>query len=139
VYGLDLADVWCSGRHRKLLNLIDHLPGHSEFIEAYANDPEVAKEVASGMRKLPDPSGPRLTDFTPEVAALVDIKDELRGLNHTLLAVNGNKPPKFAPAPRPTTLFAEAMPAGRKKSAERNAREIFALVESARQESTEGG
>jgi hypothetical protein len=32
---------------------------------------------------------------------LAAVKDEIRLLRHTLLAVNGNKPPAFEPTPRP--------------------------------------
>lgn len=112
--GVDLGEYWRDRRrHRKLLNLIDHLPGDAQSIAAMLNDPEAAAAVREGRLRLPAdaaPSGPDTTEWSPLREGLARIEDQLGLLLVTTIALKGAKPvPKFKPAPRPTTAMAEAM------------------------------
>jgi hypothetical protein len=96
-----LAREWRSRRWRRLLNLIDHLPGHSAYAEALAAD-EVLAEVILAQPEPPDRfRGPRVSEWTPERAALAEISDKLSVLIATTVAAAGSKPPKVTPSPRP--------------------------------------
>lgn len=85
-------------RYRLLLNVIDGLPSHSHYVAALADDDELAM-ASDEPRSRP----PRLTEFSPEVAALAAAFDRLGELIGTLVAVNGGTPPKLEPYPRPVT------------------------------------
>lgn len=109
--GVDLLELWHGRRWRLLLNLIDHLPRHSFYSEAVANDPEHARllakanaeRAAAGEEKKHTPP---MTTWTPEVGAIADLIDAVNGVNYTLKAVNSDKkvkPPE--PYPRPVTAL----------------------------------
>jgi len=95
---------------RALLNLIDHLPRNSAFREAIADDEDIARlhlatatdDDASGSGA---PAGPPLSEYSPEVAALAHIADRLASLIVATYEVQGRKPPKFQPYPRPVTAI----------------------------------
>lgn len=134
--GLDLIDFF-RGKHswRKLLNITSRLPVSSAFVEAQLNDPEYAEWVLAQPERPPQP--PRLTDWTPEVAALTDLRDrvvELIGV--TVRAANG-KPGPFRPAPRPVTAIDRA----RAQARNRRHQDLVAEVKAAqaRWEATRGG
>lgn len=110
--GLDLTTLWSQRRWRYLLAMIDRLPRHTHYSEAVGNDEEHARLLAEAMQNRPQdtPSGPALHTWTPEVAALHDILDAVRGLTYTLVVVNGGKnakPPK--PSDRPVTALERMM------------------------------
>ena len=65
------------------------------------DDPEYAGWVLS----LPEqPSrGPRMSEWTPDVARLTDIYDRLGELVAAVIATAGGKPPKLVPSRRPRT------------------------------------
>lgn len=75
-------------------------------MEAQADDDEFAEHVLS-LPMPPDP-GPRVSEYTPEVAALTDIKDRLAELIATVIATAGSKPPRIRPSRRPTTAIDRA-------------------------------
>lgn len=80
-----------------LLNVIEHLPRHSYFIEAYADDDEVAEAVGTSQ----GPRVERLSDWTPEREALAELVDRMGSLISVLMQVNGNKAPAIPAFPRP--------------------------------------
>lgn len=96
---LDLAELWRKRRWRRLLNLIDHLPRHSHYIAAMANDEELAES-------LPEPTqgsgAPPLTEFTPEVERLTLIADRLAEVVTAVgntVAKKPRRPPRQLPRP----------------------------------------
>ena len=112
-------------RHRRLLNLIDHLPQGSEFVEAYSNDPDTARAIVEGLIEIPDedaePSGPRLSEWTPEVAKLAEVVDRLSELISIQIARAGKKPPRVKPSPRPVTEVGKARAEAKREKRRRNA------------------
>jgi hypothetical protein len=104
--------MWRAREWGDLLNLIDHLPQNSHYYNAMMHDPVHAEAVADWLAANPgnetEKSGPGWQTWSPEVATLSDIKDELQILRMTLIGVNGGKPGKFVPTPRPDSLIAEA-------------------------------
>lgn len=112
--GVDLGELWRARRWTHLLDLIDHLPAHSWYSATVSMDEEHAKMMAESIMAQraanPDSNvletkGPSLIGWTLEVAALTNVLDAVRGVQHAVIAVQaGNKapePPK--PAPRPVT------------------------------------
>jgi hypothetical protein len=81
--------------------LLQGLPASSRLIEAQLDDPEYAAWVAEQPEG--SPSGPRLSDWTPDVARLTDIYDRLGEVVAAVIASSGGKPPKMRPLPRPRT------------------------------------
>lgn len=111
--GADLGELWRARRWRYLLNLIDHLPGHSNYSMAVSQDEEHAAMLAEAIAKRPETEdkGPSLTSWTPEVSVLADVVDELRAVRHTLVMVNSEKgkaPKAPQPYPRPKSALAKA-------------------------------
>lgn len=98
---MDVAREWRSRRWRRLLNLIDHLPGHSAYAEALAADELLAEAILAQPDSPGRFRGPRVSEWTPERAALADIADKLSVLIATTIAAAGSKPPKVVPSPRP--------------------------------------
>lgn len=122
--GVDLAQLWRQRRWRFLLNLIDHLPRDSAFIEALAEDDELAdRNVArpdNGRRRTPP-----ISEFTPDVELLAAVYDRLGNLITVVAATAGSKrPPKPKPWPRPVTAIERA----RHRRAKAEFDEIVALV-----------
>lgn len=116
--GLDLGQLWRARKWQRLLDVIDRLPAHSWYASNVSMDPEHAQMMAEHIQRQrssgnaeTEPTGPSLTTWTPEVAALTNVLDAVRGVQHAVIAVQaGNKagdPPK--PAPRPVTPFEQAL------------------------------
>lgn len=115
--GLDLGELWRDRRWSLMLDVIDRLPAHSWYAAAVASDEEharlmaeqIAARQASGEES--EPTGPSLTSWTPEVAALTNIYDAVRGVQWAVIAAASEKkppePPK--PAPRPVTPLERAL------------------------------
>lgn len=99
--GVDLGEEWRARRWRRLLNLIDHLPRTSEFMQAVSDDEEYAELAADEGSGKPQP--PRLADYSPEREALDAIRDLLAQSVAVAISAAGGKPPKFKPADRPVT------------------------------------
>lgn len=115
--GLDLGDEWRARRWQRLVDVIDRLPGHSHFSAAIANDEEhaemAAKAAADRGETRPgakEDTGPPLTSWTPEVAALTQVLDAVNQVRYAVIAVQAGKkagdPPK--PARRPQTALERA-------------------------------
>lgn len=115
--GVDLGALWRERRWRTLLDLIDHLPGHSWYSSAVSSDPEHAAMIAESLAARQDEgervdTGPALHTWTPEVAIMTQVLDAVRSVQHAIVAVNSEKgkvpePPK--PAPRPHTPLEAAI------------------------------
>lgn len=114
---LDLGELWRARRWQTLLDVIDRLPGHSHYSAAVANDEEYAEMIARAMAErkrageAPEDNGPRMTGWTPEVAALTNLLDAVNGVRYAVVATQLGKkagdPPK--PSRRPVTALEKAM------------------------------
>lgn len=110
----DLTTLFRARKWRHLLNLIDHLPRNSWYIEAVSNDEEHAEMVAKAMAERKDNEDeayhPPIRYWSQESALLADVLDAVRNLGYVTRAANGDKaaqPPP--PSPRPTSLLERAM------------------------------
>lgn len=104
--GISLVDLWNGRRWRFLLNLIDHLPANSYYVEARLNDDEFAEAVLEVMDdEAPPVPRARISEFSPLVQSLADIHDRLGLIAQAIIASGGGKPPKFRPATRPETAI----------------------------------
>ena len=101
--GHSLVAIWQDRRWRFLLNLIDHLPRTSYFVEAISQDDELAES-------LPDSPAyrERTTTWTPEREALAGIYDRLGTLLATTIAASGGQPPDLPRFPVPETAAQRA-------------------------------
>jgi hypothetical protein len=90
------------GHWRRLLNLIDHLPRNSYYVEALADDEELAAMALD--QPLDDmPSGPRVSQWSPEADLLAVVADRLAELAATVVASVGGAPGTLRPLARPRT------------------------------------
>lgn len=80
--------------------MVDHLPAHSAYAEALAGDEELA-ELIIAHPAPPSAAGPRVSEWSPERAALAEISDKLSTLTAAVIAAAGAKPPRLSPSPRP--------------------------------------
>jgi hypothetical protein len=118
-------------RHRRLLNLIDHLPADSAFVEAMTNDPDIAERVARGEIQVaePDPDtpkGPRISEWSPQMGMFAEMLDRLATLiTVSMVQAGAKKPPKIPPAPRPVTAIDAAAREYRKRANQENALAII--------------
>lgn len=100
---------------RKLDTLVKQLrlTDRSALVEAQAQDPEHAAWVLSQPER-PDP-GPAVSEFTPDHAMLVEIRDALAELTAvTVAGIPGNKYRRPAPSRRPSTALSRARAAASK-------------------------
>jgi len=116
--GLDLGTEWRERRWRRLLDVIDRLPGHSHYSTSLSNDEEYAEMVARAAAErgetkpgAKDDAGPSLLTWTPEVAMLATVVDAIHALRHTTVTLQVPKgkagdPPK--PERRPQTALEKA-------------------------------
>lgn len=81
---------------RTLRIWIENLPPESATKTAMRNS--IPAEVAE---RAADEGRPDLAPWSGTETLLAQVKDELRLVRYTLLAVNGNKAPEFEPTPRP--------------------------------------
>lgn len=84
--------------------MIDHLPRNSALVEAQANDEEAAKAMLDAPPPESEPVV-RWSDWSPEVDLLARIEDRLQDQTRAIIAVNGGKPGRFHPAPRPSSAL----------------------------------
>jgi hypothetical protein len=134
-YRIDLVAIWRQRRWRFLLNLIDHLPRNTWYHQAVLDDPEhVQALIDAEMRQEQEksegaePAGPPLHTWSPELEAITNVLDAVRGVSHTVAAVNSEKgktpqPPK--PSPRPSSALDRAR---KKAKAERKQARHESLV-----------
>jgi hypothetical protein len=120
VYGLDIVDFFrvADGVRRYSWRKLDvllrqlRLSDGSALVEAQAQDPEHAKWVLS-QPEGPPPS-PAVSDFTPDHAMLVEIRDSLAELTAVVVAVGGGKYKRPTPSRRPSTALSKARAAASK-------------------------
>jgi len=115
---LDLGELWRARRWTLLLDVLDRLPAHAWFNATVAMDEEhaemmaasVAEREASGAAE-DNSSGPSLTTWTPEVAAITTLTDAVNSVRHAVIVAQvgdkAGKPPK--PMPRPVTPYQQAL------------------------------
>lgn len=104
VRGIDLVDEWRMRRFRRILNLVDHLPRNSAYVQAVTDDEEWAEQVLSLPQRAQRPRVD-MADWSPELERLTDLYDRLGELIRAVVAGAGAKPKRVAPAPRPTTAL----------------------------------
>jgi hypothetical protein len=114
---VDLGELWRARRWTLLLDIIDRLPAHSWYASSVSTDEDHAKMMAESIAarresgENTDASGPSLTTWTPEVAALTNVLDAVRQVSYAVMASQHGKkagePPK--PAPRPVTPLERAL------------------------------
>ena len=126
--GLDLLDFF-RGVHswRKLATLVRQLPSSSHTTEAMANDDELAESYSD--QEPSKSSGPKLSEYTAEVARLDAILDRITELIATTVRMNGGKAPRIRPATRPETAFTRAQ----QRRADKKMSALIAEVEEAQQ------
>lgn len=122
----DLGELWRARRWTLLLDILDRLPAHSWYASSVSMDEDHAKmmaeSIAAQREANPDGAkqqGPSLTTWTPEVAALTNVFDAVRGVQHAIIAVNSGKgkaPEVPKPAPRPVTPLEKALKAAEFKA-----------------------
>lgn len=108
----DLADRgWHLGRlldeceFRFVLNVVDHLPRNSAFVQAMTDDEEWAAQVLDGPQPEKKPPAVRMADWSPEMEMLTNLLDAVRELTRVAAMAGGSKPKKTPPAPRPRTAL----------------------------------
>src|SRR5690606_21904025 len=104
-YGLDLAELWTDRRWSDLIDFIDLLPSASHTRQAMAQDEEHVEAVLEALDGKEPDRAPPLAEYGPDVSRLDRIADLLKSINQTLVVVNGGKPTKIQPEPRPQTAF----------------------------------
>ena len=104
---MDLGELWGARKWRKLLNLIDQLPGNTRLAEAISNDEEHVEAIIAAREHSDSsgPSGPPLSEYNPMVERLDRLIDAVGQNTAATIAAAGAKPPTIPPQPRPTTAF----------------------------------
>lgn len=131
--GLDLLDFF-RGRHswRKLSEIIRQLPSSSRTTEAMANDDDLADSI--GEQAAASNTGPRLSEYTAEVARLDVLVDRVSELIGVVIQVAGGKAPRVRPAKRPETAFSRAA----KRRTDKRMGSLIAEVEAAQKRASTG-
>lgn len=133
----DLGELWRARRWQMILDILDRLPAHSWYASSVSMDEEHAKMMAevitarraAGEEEKSDRS-PSLTSWTPEVAALTNVLDAVRGVSYAVYASQAGdkagKPPP--PAPRPVTPLERALKAADHNSRKQKHEELVARL-----------
>lgn len=98
-----------------------------------ANDDDYAEAVGEPPANSA-PAGPRVSEYTPEVARLDVLIDRLGELISTTLQVHKHKAPRVRPAIRPETAFSRAA----KRRTDQRLGSLIAEVEAAQQRHAAG-
>lgn len=96
-----------------------------------ANDDELAESFSDDEPSKS--SGPKLSEYTAEVARLDAISDQLKQLIAVTIHMHGGKAPRAHPATRPETAFTRAA----QRRSEKKMSALFAEVEAAQQRAAE--
>ncbi|HVX20880.1 MAG TPA: hypothetical protein VHB02_06010 [Acidimicrobiales bacterium] len=121
--GIDFGTLWRERRWRLLLNLIDHLPTATHFMEAVAMDEELARaREATAAARAGRRRTHRISEWTPEVAVGADIHDLLVLL---LAATTGKDGPRLPFYPRPQTAAGQLEAARRQAMHEQTVRRLL--------------
>lgn len=123
-YGVDVLDVFRDGMSvDAALDFIDGLPQSSRFSAAVADDDDFAA-LFGDVDDAAKPGPPRMTEWSPEVAALVALIDRVEELIGVQVARAGKRPPARPPYPRPVTAMERVK---KRRSAQRH-RDLVARV-----------
>lgn len=134
---VDLGESWRARRWQHLLDVIDRLPAHTWYSSAIAEDEEHATMLAQSIVEAREAgtdddraSGPSLVGWTPEVAALHNIIDAVRGVQHAVVAVQAGSSagPPPDPMPRPATALDRAIKAAEFKRRQTKHESLVARV-----------
>lgn len=94
----------------EILDFLEHLPRTSAYHSAVSSDEELAQQIADSSTAPAEASAsPPLTEYSPEVAVLAEVRDVLVQTLNVLVKVNGGKPSRFKPYPRPETALDKAL------------------------------
>lgn len=127
-----MLDLWRDKLSaRKVLNLIDRLPGHSAYAEAVAQDDEIAGEMTAPTGKY----RPRVTEWSPTEQLLAAVFDRLGEVVAATVASAGGDGRVPEAWPRPETAAERALKA--QQSAEWD--DLFDLIEKARHRGSADG
>lgn len=96
--------MWRSRRWRKLLNIIDHLPRDSAYVEAMTQDEDLAEQLMSRPNPPKTPAR-RMSEFSPAVELLSIIADRIGEQTQVIASAHGAKPGKVRPMPRPVSAM----------------------------------
>lgn len=107
-----VADLWRNRQWRFLLNLIDHLPVNSYFVEAQLNDEDLAARLAGQPEGKA--RGPRVAEWSPLQAAIARLTDRMTELLVATVKMHGGNA-RLEFEPRPTTAVDRAREAARKR------------------------
>lgn len=119
-----LTVLWRKRRWRYLLNLIDHLPRDSYFVEALLDDEEFGEQMASMPASEPRE---RVSEWGPTRAGLAQVEDAVRALHATVQSALGGKP-QFEPAIRPSTAVDRARKGAVQRQHRRNVQRFLGVV-----------
>jgi hypothetical protein len=100
--GVDLHELFQQRRWRRLLNLIDALPRNSHFVEALADDDDLAEHLLCQPGNSGRAAAP-MSQFSLELEMATNTYDRLGELIQAVTAAAGAKPPKIVAYPRPRT------------------------------------
>lgn len=115
---VDLVTEWGKRRFRYLLNLINHLPRNSAYVQALTDDDEWAEQVLASAQSN-RPAHPRMQDWSPELELLTSLYDRVGELVRVSVAATGSRPKRLQPAPRPVTALDRARARRRKAQHQR--------------------
>ena len=112
-----------AGRWGFLLNLIDHLPRTSAYVQAMADDEELAAELPE------DEGGPRrdvpLREWSSQVELQAAIFDRLGELINAVIVGNGGKPSRVDPWPTPVLASQRVQAKRRRELADQMAAKLW--------------
>lgn len=95
-----------SGKYRKVLNLIDHLPPASHTRAAFARDPEHVAQVLEVVEAQPKKAwAPPAEQYDLTAALLTQLVDSVNQNTVVTALAAGSKQAKIDQMPRPQTLF----------------------------------
>lgn len=102
--------MWRARHFKRLLELIDHLPGDTYYAQAVASDPTHAEMMAKEQGRSRDWAPPMAT-WDQHCELLATLNDKVEQLFLATIAANskpGSAKPKFQPYPRPRTMLSKA-------------------------------
>jgi hypothetical protein len=112
--------------------MIQQLPSTSRTTEAMANDDAYADAIGEQASK--GSKGPRVSEYTPEVARLDVLVDRVSELISTTVQVHGGKALRVRPSIRPETAFSRA----EQRRTDQRLGSLIAEVEAAQQRAATG-
>lgn len=103
--GLDVPTLWRQRRWGLLWTVMIRLPRNSLTKEKLLDDDEFVSRSWPEDAEESAPVAIRVSEFSPEVAALYDVIDRLGEVCSTVIGAAGGKPRRVKPIRRPITAF----------------------------------